>query len=190
MAKSEFVAKMKYNSVIFSGLPGSGKSTLCSRLSKEKGWPIYSIGDLWRKEWQRLYPKGEKSFIDYWASTSREENLRMNVVAREIFVKGDVIGDSRYSIYCKDTDCLLVFITTELNIRAERAKSTGKYQSKSLEDIKGILLQREEDEVRTGRDLFGKDYDYRDKNNYHLVLNSGILTIEEEFKIIADILAF
>jgi predicted kinase len=34
------------NLVIFSGLPGTGKSTLADRLAREMGWPLFRIDDV------------------------------------------------------------------------------------------------------------------------------------------------
>jgi hypothetical protein len=54
---------------------------------------------------------------------------------------------------------------------------------KLLEEIEGILEKREEDECVIGKDLFGKDY--RDSSIYHIVLNTGLLSIDQEFEIVS-----
>ena len=35
-----------------------------------------------------------------------------------------------------------------------------------------------------GKRIYGEDYDYRNSLNYHAVLNSGMLDLEEEINII------
>jgi CMP/dCMP kinase len=40
---------MKYMIISFSGVPGSGKSTIAKKLAKELGWPRYYIGILRRE---------------------------------------------------------------------------------------------------------------------------------------------
>lgn len=179
---------MAYNGIILSGLPVSGKSTIANSLSKIYEWPIHSIGRLWREEHKKLYPKCEVSFEEYWGNTSLEDNLRMNLKAREIFAKGNIIGDTRYSIYCQDLPLLLVFVYADLDVRVKRGLESGKYKGKSLEDIKNIIKKRENDEVEMGKRLYGKDYDYIDPKHYHLILNSGMLTIEEEMLTIEQLI--
>ncbi len=168
------------NSVILSGLPVSGKTTLARRLSQVYGWPIYSIGQLWREEWRQRYPGGSVSFEEFWRNITVEENLKKNVEAREIFERGHVIGDTRYSLYCQDVPALLIFLTADLQTRAYRAARVNKYIDKSLREIEQILEEREQDEVRVGEQLYGEYYDYRDPRHYHIALNTGRLTVEEE----------
>ena len=155
---------------------------MAKRLSEFYGWPLYSIGDLWREEYKKQHPDGEISFEDYWKNNALEDHLRVNEVAKAIFEKGSVIGDSRYTIYCADLPALLVFITAPLDIRAQRAVNCGKYGDKTMDKIKKILLEREEDEAKIGKKLF--NYDYRDPINYTLTLDSGRLTLDDEINIL------
>lgn len=177
---------MDYKSIILSGLPGSGKTTLAKQLSEIYSWPIHSIGQLWRDEWKRHHPDGEVSFADYWRGTTLEDNLNMNKKARKIFERGNVIGDTRYSLYCKDLPALLVLVTADLDVRSERALNTGRYEGKTVKEVKNVLAEREKDELKVGQDLYGVDYDYRDPEHYHLTINSGMLSVDEEVQIIAN----
>ncbi|MEK6839718.1 MAG: AAA family ATPase [Nanoarchaeota archaeon] len=52
-------------SIILSGLPLSGKTTLAKKLSEMYHWPIYAIGQIWRDEWKEKYPKGNVSFEEF-----------------------------------------------------------------------------------------------------------------------------
>lgn len=99
---------MNYNSIILSGTPVSGKSTLARRLSELYGWSVHSIGQLFREKWRELYPEGKVTFEEYWRNTTLEENLLMNQRMRNIVERGGIIGDTRYSIYCTDLPALLV----------------------------------------------------------------------------------
>jgi len=74
---------MKYQSVVFSGLPGAGKSTLVKKLSQIYNWPIYSVGEIWRQRWLTLYPRQEIAFEEYWSKTSHQERVQINVEARK-----------------------------------------------------------------------------------------------------------
>jgi len=136
---------MNYTSIILSGLPASGKTTLAKRLSEHWGWPIHSLGQIWRDQWKEKYPQAEISFEGYWRQTSLEDNISINQKAKEIFRKGAVIGESRYSIYCDDIPSLSLFITAPLETRASR--SADKYLDTSFFERKKILAGREKDEV-------------------------------------------
>lgn len=177
---------MKYQSIVFSGLPGAGKSTLVKKLNEIYGWPIYSIGEIWRQRWAALYPGKEVPFEEYWRNTSVEDRVQINVDARQMFTASKIIGDSRYTIYLRDLPIFLVFMSADLEARATRAFGLDKYGGKSIEEIKKILLRREADEVGVGRQLFG--YDYRDSYYYDLVINSGRLSLEEEVSVIRGVI--
>lgn len=179
---------MKFSSIVFSGLPASGKSTLAQACASEYGWPIYSLGSLWRQQWREKYPGHEVTFEDYWRNTSREENLQINLRAKEIFRAGNTIGESRYCHYCKDILSLLIFVTAPLEIRAQRSLSGERYQEKTLGEIEDILQKREQDETEMGKELYGGGYDYRDPQHYHLILNSSMMTVEQELAIVTSIL--
>ena len=175
---------MKYNSIVISGLPGAGKGVLARAIAKKYKWKLFSIGDIWRERWKKLYPSADISFEDYWKNASFDEQREINNKARKVISKGNVVGDFRYAICCKSIPTLLIFIKPDLNVRAKRAKDINKYPNKSIEELKEILLQREKDEVNWGKKLYGEDYDFRDEKYYNLILDSGKLSLEEELKII------
>jgi cytidylate kinase len=177
---------MKYQSIVFSGLPGAGKSTLVAKLKEIYKWPVLSVGDLWRARWANLYPDKKISFEEYWRTTSSEDNRQVNVDFREQATKNHLIGDSRYTVYLKDLPVFLVFLTADLNIRAKRGVGLAKYNGDGEKEIKEILYRREADEVAASKRLFG--YDYRDPANYHLVLNTAMLSQEEEIAVIQGVI--
>ena len=176
-----------YNGLILSGLPGSGKSTLAKRISEIYRWQLLAIGDMFRDEWKRDHPNKDISFEEYWRRVSLDKNREVNEQAKELFKKGNIVAESRYSaIYCKELPILRIFVYADLETRAERAVGSSKYPDMSKERIKGILLQREEDEVRVGRELF--DFDYRSPENYHKILDSVKLGIDQEVEILKKLL--
>lgn len=50
------------------------------------------------------------------------------------------------------------------------------------------LFEREHDEVRIGKELLGFGYDYRDHSRYHLVLDSGKLSVDEEVEAVQKVM--
>lgn len=180
---------MQYTSLALAGLPGSGKSVLCTALSKKLNWPVHTIGDLFRKRYEKWKELKDNfiSFEDYWANyVTADEIYQVNEEARKILERGNVILDSRYaSLNALNLNtCLRVFLTAPLNIRAQRNFWSVKYDCKDPDSIALILQQRENDERQRGNVLFGAffegDYDYTDKKHYDLVIDSGVLSVDEE----------
>lgn len=173
---------MNYKSIIISGPPVSGKSTLAERLSKIYGWPVYSIGQLWRDEWKKLYPNKEVSFEDYWKKVTLKNNLLMDKKSKKIIEKGNVIKNIRYCAHYKELPVLLVLVSADIGIRAIRGLDIDRYKGKSIEEVRRILIERENSEVKVGKEMHG--YDYRDPKHYNIILDSGKLTVEEEIVVI------
>lgn len=177
---------MKYKSIVFSGLPGAGKTTLVKKLSQNYNWPLYSVGDLWRSKWAQKFPNKEVAFEEFWRTSATRDLEQVNIDFAQVIIKGDVVGDSRYAIYLRNLPVLLVFLSADLETRSSRAFGLEKYKGKSIEEVKQILQQREVDEIAAGRRLYG--YDYRDSCYYHISLNTGMLAQEEEIAIVDSVM--
>ncbi len=175
---------MVFTSIVISGLPGSGKSTLARRLSEIYGWPIHSMGELFREKWKTLHPDGKVPFETYWRRTGLEENRSVNEEFRRLVSQGSIIGEGRYFIDCQGTPTLFLFVTAPVEIRAARA-DRKKYSGNPPQVI-DLLRSKEQDEVRMGQTLFG--YDYRDPIQYHLVLNSGMLSVDQEVGLVKKLM--
>ncbi len=171
---------MSYKSIVLSGNPGAGKSALAEALSKEYHMSIFSIGKMWRKKYEETHPLKDISFADYWKATNMADNRNVNEVAKIVFEHGNVIGELRYTHNLDKSLCLLVFLTADLDIRASRSAGRAEHKGMSISEIAKVLKARENEEVTRAHELYGKDYDYRDPRNYHLVLDSGKLSIAQE----------
>lgn len=176
-----------YTGVILSGTPGAGKSILVEKLAELYSWKKLSLGDYWKEAWKKAHPQGTMDFAVYWRQSSREENIQVNREARKAFEQGNIVCDSRYSAaYCQDLLPLLVYIDAPVRVRAGRLLGNPLYRGQSMDDIAVTLKLRENDEVLRGKEFFGKSYDYRDSKWYDLILDSSILTIEQELQNIQE----
>ena len=169
-----------YGSIILSGLPRSGKSTLISALVEIFSWPKYGVGDLFRERWAALPEEGKPPFPEWWKSRPRGEQLQVNKDLLELVRREKVIADTRFAKYLDGNGGLTLFLTAPLNVRAQRAYDLGDYPGKSIDEISKLLDGREKTEFNIGMDLFG--FDYRDPNHYDLVINSSRLSVEQEIE--------
>src|SRR3989338_5132593 len=182
---------MEYNGVILSGTPGAGKSALAQRLIETYNWEKLSLGDYWKDTYRKAYPQCDVDFATFWRSTSREENLRINREARTILERGGIVCDSCYTAaYCQDLPLLLVYVDARVETRAWRLTGKPLYARMNVTRIAATLTECENDEVTRGKEFFGEAYDYREKELYELVLDSGKLTIEQELQIIRTYMLF
>lgn len=173
-------SKPLYSGILFSGLPGSGKTTTSRQLAEVLGWPVFYVGGLWRDEWAKKYPAQEMSFENFLHTITLEEDRAMDERAHAMLEKGTTIGDMWHGIIGEGLPVLRVFITAPLQIRAERGMQTDKYRGKTIEEIKMLLQMREERQLEVAKKIYGDWYDYRDPAGYHITLNSGLLSVEEK----------
>lgn len=168
----------RYKSIVLSGLPLAGKSVLARALSEKYGMGVYSVGDIWKRKWKERHPDDKMAFEAFWQGTSEEENAAEDKKARETFERGGVVGDARYCAIFGGDVGLRVFITAEIDIRLERAFSVERYKGMDPQEMRDTLRIREADESVLGLRLYSKDF--REPGHYHIVLNSGMLSLEEE----------
>jgi guanylate kinase len=180
---------MQYSALGIAGDPGAGKTELIKNLLKHPAiahWKPCSTGDLLRQRHAKLTADGKfkDSFADYLAhGLTDSEILVLNDEARELVKKGNCLLDSRYVVEnCKDTNSLLVFLTAPLETRTTRRAKDGNESDK----IRTELQRRSHWEYETGQRLY--KYDYRDLSNYHLVLDTSKLTIEQEVEAVIRML--
>jgi cytidylate kinase len=164
--------------IVVSGDPGSGKTTFVELLSAEYGKEVYSVGKYWREKYEKEHPSGDITFDEYWRSRPYRDQLEANTSLRHYAQDLGYIVDTRYaSIFDKDR-CLIIYLRAPLEVRAVRLATRAEYSGRTIKEIEAILAARQEDEVAIGKKLFG--IDYRDRNFYDLILDSSLLTPDEE----------
>ncbi len=163
--------------IVVSGDPGSGKTTFVELLSAEYGKKVYSVGEYWRKKYKEEHPRGDITFEEYWRSRSDSDQLEANINLKHYALLGYIV-DTRYASIFDKREYLIIYLHAPLEVRAVRLATRPEYSGKTIKEIEAILAARQEDEVAVGKRLFGVDY--RDHNFYNLILNSCLLTPEEE----------
>jgi len=178
---------MTFDSILISGLPGSGKSVLARQLSSIYFWPVFSA----REHWENMRNDfgTPLSFEEFWKNTSTEENLKFDRAAREALTQGRIICDMRFPKAAEGLgNVFKIFCAADVHTRASRAISLGKYPDKTKEQIEQILQCREADELIISRHMYGEAYDFRDPENFDLILNTGKASVEEEVNEILELL--
>lgn len=175
---------MGYNSIVLSGTPVSGKSTLAKRLATHYEMERFSLGDLWRARYAKEGREGE-SFEAFYGRHPAEESRRMNDEAKRMFENGNYVGESRIISYLDPEKCLRIFVTADLEVRAERARGRDDYKNIDMAQVMRILKRREDDEARVSVELYG--IDYRDPSTFELKIDTGAMSVDEEVALVRSL---
>lgn len=170
---------MNYKSILISGVPGAGKSTLAHELSRIIGWRVFYVGGIWREQWKAGAEHEQQTFEQYIKTRTVREHAAMDARARKELARGSCIGDLWHERIGDRLPLLKVFVDASLSLRARRAVVTKKYFGKKPHEIELILKSRERSQVNLAKKIYGATYDYRERSYYHLILNFDLLTAHE-----------
>ena len=144
------------------------------------------IGDILRERWRKEYPNAEILFEIYWPNLSFESQVQINLDLKGRIASEPIIGDTRYPILVENEISKKLFVTSNLETRVERA-FVNPNNKKSKDDIKEILQQREQNELKLGKQLTqNEDYDYRNPQHYHVRLDTTDKTVDQEVEFVLD----
>jgi cytidylate kinase len=128
-----------------SGLPGSGTSTVCQRLSERLGWHYVDAGQIFRQlaaeAGASLAEFGRRAEAD--GHIDRELDARMVEMARQregIILEGRLTG---WMTYRHDLSALKVWLKASTETRAARV---GKRDGQSLEQTLQEMVERQNSE--------------------------------------------
>ena len=166
--------------ITIAGELGSGKSTICAALKKERGYEIFSTGDIHRK-----FAK-EKSLstleLNKQLTDSNEfDNYIDNSVAEYARKNTDknVVFDSRLA-WKFVPESFKVYLIVAPAVAAQRVYATRNTAVESYASVSAAeadLIDRKKTEDKRFRRLYGVDCG--DFNNYDLIIDSTAATSEQ-----------
>lgn len=169
--------------VTISGLHGSGKSTYSRWIAKEFGLRYVSAGELFRQT------AGERGMgLEEFSKVARQDASIDHVIderTKQEAAKGNVVIDGQLAGWmAKESADLKIFFTAPLNVRIDRmAKRDGvPYEKKEEETSVREKIQRERYQETYGIDI-------NDLSIYDAVIDTNLLSLEENINILKNILS-
>ncbi|MFQ6010052.1 MAG: AAA family ATPase [Candidatus Aenigmatarchaeota archaeon] len=172
--------------LLFSGLPRSGKTTVAKRVAEATGLKYISPGELVKD-----FAGDKKIEFHKYFSVIPDDILNEIIdTVVEIVQEGDVIFDGRCEpVICKQAGLRLkkeffpVYITAKLGVRAQRE---ANLEGITVEKAERDLQERENAEASFCCKKFGGDY--RDRELYIGMIDTGKLTPDETYSAVINLL--
>lgn len=169
-------------SIVISGWPAVGKTTIASALAKDLGYKQYNGGDVLK------ILASEKGYSvsrnDWWDTEEaknfmeeRESNSYFDIeVDRklvEIIRQGNVIVTS-YTLPWLVPESIKIWLKGS---RSNRVKRMAKRDNLDIRHAKEIILQRDENNIRIYHNLYGYEFG-KDLTVFDFVLDTDLLNLE------------
>jgi len=171
----------KLNSIVISGWPAVGKTTLATALAKELGYRQYNGGDVLKL---LASEKGYSVSGDDWWDTDEAKNfmeeresnpyfdIEVDRKLVEIVRHGDVIVTS-YTLPWLVPESIKIWLKGS---RSNRIRRMAKRDNLNLKRAKEIILQRDENNVRIYHNLYGYEFG-KDLTVFDFVLDTDLLDL-------------
>ena len=170
--------------VTISGPPGSGTSTLVSKLSESLGWESINGGEVFREEASKrslsVEELSEKAKEDLEVDRELDKLLQSRMSSEDC----PEIVESRLSgwwAHKNDIDCLRVWVQVSDHERAMRIK---KREGGSFDECLARSRQRQSDDMDRYRELYGINLD--DMSPYNLIIDADEKDEDEVFEIVVN----
>lgn len=162
--------------IVVSGVPGAGSSTIAKLLAKKLRLKHFSAGDYSKK-----FGRGKETekAITYMLSTrgsSKGFHKKVDEYTKKIARKGNVVIDAKLGIrMLKKIDNFSVWLKAPKEVRARRV--AGRDNISYTEAMKKIT-QKEKLEKRRWHDIYGFNY-FEQEKEADIVIDAGNKTPEE-----------
>ena len=156
--------------VTISGPPGSGTSTLVSRIAESRGWSSLNGGDVFREEARARGLSVEQLSSDAKEDLDVDRSLDALLQKRMSSLDSPEIVESRLSgwwAHLNDLNCLRVWVNVS---EGERARRIQKREGGDLDDCLLKSQKRQRDDMERYSTLYGIDLD--DMSPYNLVIDA------------------
>lgn len=172
----------KLNSIVISGWPAVGKTTLATALAKELGYRQYNGGDVLKL---LASEKGYSVSGDDWWDTDEAKNfmeeresnpyfdIEVDRKLVEIVRHGDVIVTS-YTLPWLVPESIKIWLKGS---RSNRIRRMAKRDNLNVKRAKEIILQRDENNVRIYHNLYGYEFG-KDLTVFDFVLDTDLLDLD------------
>tara|TARA_Y100000588_G_scaffold373362_1_gene447110 strand:+ start:3444 stop:4007 length:564 start_codon:yes stop_codon:yes gene_type:complete len=170
--------------VTISGPPGSGTSTLVSKLSEFLGWSSINGGEVFREEASRRSISVEELSARAKEDLDVDRELDKLLQSRMSSEDCPEIVESRLSgwwAHKNDIDCLRVWVQVSDHERAMRIK---KREGGSFDECLARSRQRQSDDMDRYRELYGINLD--DMSPYNLIIDADEKDEDEVFEIVVN----
>ena len=170
--------------VTISGPPGSGTSTLVSRIEISRGWKSLNGGDIFREEAKLRGISVERLSSEAKGDSEIDRKLDSLLKKRISSSDSPEIVESRLSgwwAHEMGLDCLKVWVAVS---NEERAKRIQKREGGDFGDCLARSQSRQQDDKDRYLTLYGIDLD--DLKPYNLVIDADEKDEEEVFSIVSS----
>jgi predicted cytidylate kinase len=169
--------------ITISGLPGSGTSSLCTRLAELTGWEYINAGQIFRdlaaELGVSLVDLGQRAEAD--GDIDRQLDERMTRQASDVdgcVLEGRITG---WMLQRHGVEAFKVWVHADIHTRARRVAGRD---AQSFEEATAAILEREQSEHL--RYAAHHDIDLSDLSVYDLVVNSDEADAESLARQVVD----
>ena len=160
--------------ITVSGLPGSGTTSLAKHLSELHGIELISAGEVFRS----LAAERGMDIAEFGRIAEKDPSFDRMIDERQkeiALAKEDIIVEGRLSAWFVPEADLKIWLFAPLEIRVSRIQSRDTVSDPAT--ATELTREREACEALRYQTYYG--IDISDMTHYHLVLNSGLLGVEE-----------
>ncbi|MFC1663266.1 (d)CMP kinase [Patescibacteria group bacterium] len=172
--------------ITISGLPGSGKSTMATRLSRTLGWQQHYMGRLWR---EMARQKGMTlPELQALAETDQSIDTMVDEKVKKIAQTSDNIIIESRTAYHFVPDSFKMFFKVSPPEGARRIYNDIQHSNQRNEgnhiDSVEAMVKSNEKRMATDRKRYKQYYgiDVFDEKNFDYIIDTTDLTVDEVFK--------